>query len=1030
MFKKTLFFTLIFFSIFTFFGKEKKLVEGVMSLAEIDQLILSQDKKDFSRAIEELNKYFAAYPEEFDAVQARLSRVLKERDSYTDSVNQLMKVIKSGEEGKEEELKLITDNILKIERNPSDPRLKVVEDTNYLVSMYKYSSIQNKTKKLIAEKKYGEAAVKAVEGFEILKENFSLNFSGSAIVANTENQITRLLSLSSQVESLSAKLESSVEAYIKAIKGGNENQIDSCLSSVRSVFTDFAKIRNEVNDCGLALKTYEKESLSLKGKAKKSSKDSQDVFLLHGKEYPGLAVGCVYGWKELDDPDHGILGAIDAEWNIAVEKMKAVSAAEINSLAALFSDANSIEKFRALGSLPDKTLLIKIKKYSNYAKAVNGLYSLLKNDDGKAYRPTFPNYNISVDYVEGLASVTEKIVSDILEIYSYRDKAVQISERKNVIDEELVGSAFSGDMLSSVVAIDGIRKSIESNSYRKSNWGSLYKEQLTRISSKNSEKRKSPGIDIKDDIIEWDKIEATSLDFEEAVLSYADEALSRVYVLLAKHYADCGTSYVERAEAEAKNIGKLVNGDPASGNSRRYSQKAVVLTGELTTFITKSKKVLVDGQKKIESAYSPSYWDYSTSIADSINRLDNVVIESRETLVTAEKLVKRAETNRRKGDESMKDSRKSLSRENFDRATDQAYKASDYYIESLKDNYDEEFSRSSSLAVTNLLTEIKDKQKVYIFDEVDNLIVKANQEYRNDNYNEAQDYLNRAKERWNVVFPEIDNGEISNLSSIVEIALLANNGRYPTDKVSEITQILSIANQNYDKGLTLSKKGKNPEAVEEFNKALKKLDELKSIAPKNKDANILRLKIQQFQDPGRFAERFKIKIEQAKIDYKKKDKQLEVYGELKDLAEMNPNYPGLKELILEIEYEIGIKVRITDTSKAESSKLLAEARNIFNKAGTNQTLLKQAMAKADQALAKYSENKEAKSLKNRIRVKLDSQVVNVTFEVNEKYQEALDRYNAFDYAGANEIMEQIWQNSQNRTDKIDKLRKRIKAELI
>ena len=42
----------------------------------------------------------------------------------------------------------------------------------------------------------------------------------------------------------------------------------------------------------------------------------------------------------------------------------------------------------------------------------------------------------------------------------------------------------------------------------------------------------------------------------------------------------------------------------------------------------------------------------------------------------------------------------------------------------------------------------------------------------------------------------------------------------------------------------------------------------------------------------------------------------------------------------------------------------------------------------------------------------------------------MDLYNAYDYAGANEIIEKIWADSRNHTDKIDKLRKRIKAELI
>ena len=51
-------------------------------------------------------------------------------------------------------------------------------------------------------------------------------------------------------------------------------------------------------------------------------------------------------------------------------------------------------------------------------------------------------------------------------------------------------------------------------------------------------------------------------------------------------------------------------------------------------------------------------------------------------------------------------------------------------------------------------------------------------------------------------------------------------------------------------------------------------------------------------------------VQQAKLDYKKKDKQVQVYSDLKDLAEMNPAYPGLKELILEIEYEMEVMKNI------------------------------------------------------------------------------------------------------------------------
>ena len=1030
--KVIIFIIITLFSMIRAFCKENSNAEGVLSLKEIDLLIRNNDTRDFQRALDELNKYFVANPNEFDAVQQRIKLIMKSRDLYSSYVNQLVQIIKEGKEDKENELKEITDKLINLERNPGDSRLDIIKDTNYLVSIYQYSAIQNKTKELIDRQDYKAAAIKASEGLKILWENFDLKYGDEQVGNQVKTYNLRLKKLVELYCGIEDRFESAVSAYLSALKKDNEAQIDDALVNVRSVFTDAAKIRNEILEIGNFFKEKNTELKRKPVKVRKTQADEQDIFLKHGDDYLGLAAGSIFGWKENPDPDHGILGVLDAQWNISVEKMKADTINKIRGLTVKYSSSNSVAEFKENGILPDIDVLRKIHKYAGYGKTVNGLYALLKDDDGKNYKSVYPNYNGSIDYVDELAVSSNFVVSGIYGMAEAFEKAMKSVSAKKSAEQELLGYDYSEGLLEAVSLINEQQKNIINAKTKKKPAENNYiriLEEKKKISI-NEKKRTMPGVQVNDEIIDWHEFKNTTEGFENAAGSYADKVVSRIYVTLAQYYADCGIVYVKQATKEADAINKLISGDSSSGSSRRYSKNAVLRTSELTDYIFKAREILSSGLKKITSSYSDTYLSYSSSISSSIDQLDSIIIKSKETLVVAEKLVKRAETNKRKGDESMRDSRKSLSRENYDKATDQAYKANDYYIEALKDNYDEEFSKSSSLSVTGLLTEIKEKQKVYIFDEVDTLMAQANEAYRNDNYSEAQKYLSRAQERWSIVFPELENGEIANLNSIIDIALRANNGRYPTDKVSEINQILSIANQNYDKGLALSKKDNRSEAAEEFNKALKKLDELKVIAPRNKDANILRFKIQQYQDPKQFEQKFDAMVQQAKLDYKKKDKQVQVYSDLKDLAEMNPAYPGLKELILEIEYEMGIKIRITDTSKSESAALYAEAKKIFDAAGSNQERLKSAMAKIDQAIAKFNGNREAKSLKNKIRVKLESQVVNVTFEVNEKYQEAMDLYNAYDYAGANEIIEKIWADSRNHTDKIDKLRKRIKAELI
>ena len=165
--KVIIFIIITLFSMIRAFCKENSNAEGVLSLKEIDLLIRNNDTRDFQRALDELNKYFAANPNEFDAVQQRIKLIMKSRDLYSSYVNQLVEIIKEGKEDKENELKEITDKLINLERNPGDSRLDIIKDTNYLVSIYQYSAIQNKTKELIDRQDYKAAAIKASEGLKI-----------------------------------------------------------------------------------------------------------------------------------------------------------------------------------------------------------------------------------------------------------------------------------------------------------------------------------------------------------------------------------------------------------------------------------------------------------------------------------------------------------------------------------------------------------------------------------------------------------------------------------------------------------------------------------------------------------------------------------------------------------------------------------------------------------------------------------------------------------------------------------------------
>ena len=115
--------------------------------------------------------------------------------------------------------------------------------------------------------------------------------------------------------------------------------------------------------------------------------------------------------------------------------------------------------------------------------------------------------------------------------------------------------------------------------------------------------------------------------------------------------------------------------------------------------------------------------------------------------------------------------------------------------------------------------------------------------------------------------------------------------------------------------------------------------------------------------------------------------------------------------------------------KQQAITLTAQANKLYNSAGNDQEKLKQALSIVGQALVKDSSNKEARRLQSQIRSKIKVKAKISSFELNERYNEALEKFNNGDYYGANEIINSLWSDSDNRTEKLERLKKRVEARL-
>lgn len=1036
----------LFITVFSLFANRIFSQEKTLTLREIDKIIDEPNERNFQQALVALNKYLEENPQEFDAVQRRYKKILNSRKLYSELANELISLIKSSSEEDTEtvdgRIKKLTQEILALEFNPNDKRLDVVKDTNYLVSIRQYSAIQNKTEKLIHAEKYSEAIKKAAEGLEILHENFLAEFGKEKISGEIDSAVKEIKKNLELFDGILVRLENARASYINALNSENTVLAHSALMAVKSVFSEYASLRNSVADLGLLL---EKDSVAVKKIAEKNKKgkrtEDYENYVGHGEEYPGLAGGAVFGWNEMPGADHGIIGVMDAVFNVNIEKMKSSSVELLNNLSVRFAEKSSVQSFRQSKILPEKSELLKIGLFGKNSREINSLYSLLKKRDGKDFQAPYKNFEISVEYLENVAFYSESFVDDVVKIAEIKSGADKIFPPENAADSAYSENSYILSLLAVASEINSVKNLINENSPKKSDWSENYRNLLEKQNSSVSEnslpqrQNTTSGIQIEDKILVWEKIGETYNDYIFALNDYCFDIESELYKRGAEFYALAGLQYEKNVENSRKEIVQNLEGTVVDGMRRRFSRKAAQEILDLQKYVEGGKKSLKFGLEKVTDFYEKNYENSVLSIKSSIEKLENFSEELENSLDEANSLVKNSDKNILDGDKNFEAAQKFFRQQKFDEARNAANNSIEFYDDSLRFDYNENLAVDSRKKIEKLLEEISEQQKIIINKEVDNLITEAGKEFNNDNYAEAQILLNRAQERWNVVFLDYENDEIQNMMKIVENALNANNGRevLPSDSLyRDVSQMLRSAKQSFEKGKSYSKKGNSKEAIAEFNGALQTLEILRSLVPRNMAANKLRLEIQQFQDPEQFKINFSNRVSQAKEnaasaakDSSGNEKLLQAYAELSDLAEINPDYPGLKNAILEIEYSLGKKKRpLSAAVKRQAEQFASEAQKLFQ--GGN---YQEAFKKVNQAISIDNENQSFKSLRSKISARLKTNVYTRDSNYTDRYQEIVELISSNHYEMAEEIISEMWKNPANRTENLTKLKNRVERAL-
>ncbi|MFP3042589.1 hypothetical protein LQZ19_12305 [Treponema primitia] len=389
-----------------------------------------------------------------------------------------------------------------------------------------------------------------------------------------------------------------------------------------------------------------------------------------------------------------------------------------------------------------------------------------------------------------------------------------------------------------------------------------------------------------------------------------------------------------------------------------------------------------------------------------------------------------AEAFRLDGDRLYQEARTALGRSNFDAAREQVLRSGEQYDASLAIQESTELRRTRDTNLIALGTEITRLENEAIIKEVRGLVNTARDTYFDGNFDRAEDYLVQARTRWRRTNVE-DDPEVSYWLTVVRGAMSLRAGRnipVTAPLYAEMSQLLSDAKKNYDDGIRLINENRRPEGIAKFVDARRKTREVRLMFPVNQEASLLELRMDQVTDPSAFTASFQRRLTEAVSGTKRGS--VESFADLQNLAEINPTYPGIRNMVAQAEIDMGYRPAPPDVrSLARSTELTTAARSIIDRNARTQFPI--ALEQLNQALVLNPSNSQAMALKDRIQAELGGGgSVILSSTVEREYQRAVQALQQGNTLAAMTIVQQLLQDPRNRNStRIQDLQRRIESLL-
>ena len=1029
------------------YAKEKAKDSEDMSLFEIDRLIR---KTEYDEALRQLNIYIEHNPENFDNAQIRIKKIMNARKQYSILAERLIKLIQT-DPGNNKEIYEITAQLEKFERHPSDQNLQFIADLkksaefNYFRAQF--LEIQNATAELSHKGSYVAAIEKAKDGFWLYRDDFYERWEDNPEITQPVNDILQDLNVqiaAFEEKNFLPKINDAVNDFIKAVNQDQYETANEKLKNVEASLKRYSSLRNAIITDGMALQQKFLE-------VQKLDSDTTDASFLP------FVFRFVFGIEAI--PASGILGAVNQQFHALEKNMNDAV------YAALY------KKYNTYNSAIDEKYASEIKKYALLDDKVLDLYSVCAREDEFSLKNPYEAYYALTDYAENLSAnavPVAKLEGQVLKIAEQHKLVLQKIKTTSLVEEK---AEYVAEMFDTNAKLSELTSEYGSYELSQKEWYVAYQKLTKEFETELEKERKKEafaGLTQKYSQM-LDNAFQTSSELQKnswfEISAYYVQS-SDALILYAQNLNDCAEAYrhgfftripentlslIEADITKAADYKDTFNANPELDFGLNYSYPAIALRlGNYVQQKIDRDLLQIDGYEQVINSNYESHvqWHEDQNVKTTINTVLENLEERKKTLAALKKLageqIAMAQTQltafelaQNEGDIRFNEAENALRRSDFETARKKLQDAVAKYDEALGAKNDEELRSRWDNKLQGLGERIARGENEIVVREVRELKTRAKDAYFNGRFDDAEKYLNQAKIRWAVTNINEDE-EITNLLNFVNTAISMKTGREilpSAPQYPEMSQLMNIAYQYFDEGSRKIGDGKKEDGLKDLDLALESIQKLQYVYPLNQEAAILTLRINRLKDPKKFSEEFSQKIEVAKMMCRSKETRQEGYANLLDYYELEPSYKGLKELIYQVEIDIGIRQKPVDNSgSAKAKKLIAEANSLYNSAGPNTTTpntkkLQQALEKVDQALALVSDNEEAMKLKDKITLKIGGNTSTVLSTEDERlYQLAIQRLQNNNVTGAGAIVDQLLKKPQNKnSQKIKDLKNKIDA---